>query len=221
MSEQKWKTWWEDHADPETFLQVQQPRTMMVRRIIYDMMKNILQPGESVLDVACGAAVDYSPITEMGFKWIGVDMTRKFVDYVRNTFGAEMHHMDVSKGLKLKTKAVTMSYAKDLFEHLGPSEWKGVVREMWRVSDKYMVLSFFKPPDGKHTEYKKVTAKENPETAGVYSNNYNKEEWVSYLQGLPGVHTISVKESVMYRKRWAHPKGYSIWLVKRRDKPVE
>ena len=218
MSKQKYKTWWEDHADPETFLQVQQPRTRNVRQIIYDMMNSVLDKGSSVLDVACGPAVDYKPITDMGFKWTGVDMTKKFVTYVRDTFDADMHQMDVSRDLNFKTQQFTMSYAKDLFEHLGPSQWKGVVREMWRVSSEYMLLSFFKPPDENDTEYRKVTEEENSKTAGVYSNQYSRKEFVDYIRKMPEVHTVSIKESLLYRKRWTHPKGYSVWLVKRREK---
>lgn len=213
MSDTKYKTWWEDHADPESFLQVQSPRTRNVRRIIYDLMKSVLKPGDSVLDVACGPAVDYKPITEMGFNWTGVDMTEKFVNYVRDTYDAEMHHMDVSYGLKFKNGVFTMSYAKDLFEHLAPDQWKKVVKEMWRVSEKYMLLSFFKPPDENETVYRTVT---EGETAGVYSNQYSRKELVDYIRNMPGVNTVSVKESLLYKKRWVHPKGYSVWLVKRR-----
>jgi len=216
MSEPKWKTWWEDNADPESFLQVQMPRTRNVRRVIYDIMKNVLTPGASVLDVACGAAVDYTPITEMGFNWTGVDMTEKFVDYVRDTFTADMHRMDVSQGLNFKTRQFNMSYAKDLFEHLPPNQWKAVITEMWRVSDEYMILSFFKPPGEAKTEYHIVTEEESPNTAGVYSNHYNRKELIDFIMSLPRFFTVSVKESLLYRQRWAHPKGYSIWLVKKR-----
>ena len=43
MSEKRWRTWWEKHADPETFLQEQLPRTENVRPIIYAMMKKLLK----------------------------------------------------------------------------------------------------------------------------------------------------------------------------------
>ena len=216
VNEMKYKTWWEDHADPETFLQVQHPRTRNVRQIIYDTMKSVLKPEDSVLDVACGPAVDYNDITEMGFKWVGVDMTEKFVDYVRDTFDAEMHHSDVSEGLNFKARQFTMSYAKDLFEHLAPNQWRKVVSSMWGVSDKYMLLSFFRPPNENETVYRKVTEEDNLATAGVYSNQYSRKELVNYIKKMNGVDTISIKESLLYKKHWKNPKGYSIWLVKRR-----
>jgi len=212
----KWRTWWEEHADPASFLRVQLPRTASVRPIIYALMENALKKGDRVLDVACGSAVDYEPIRDMGFVWTGVDMTEKFVNYIRATYeDAEIHQMDVSQGIKFHDQQFNLSYAKDLFEHLPPKQWKTVVSEMWRVSSDYMILSFFKPPDGRPTDYHIVTEEENKETAGVYSNHYNKEEWIKFIQSLPNVYTVSVKESVLYKKRWKRPKGYSVWLVKR------
>lgn len=216
MSEPKWKTWWEEHADPEYFLRVQRPRTVSVRPIIYALMENVLKEGDRVLDVACGSAVDYEPIRDRGFLWTGVDMTKKFVNYVHDAYkDAEMYQMDVSQGLKFRNQQFNLSYAKDLFEHLAPKQWKRVVSEMWRVSSNYMIIAFFKPPDGYPTDYHIVTEKENKETVGVYSNHYNKEEWIKFIQSLPNVHTISIKESIVYRRRWNRPKGYSVWLVKR------
>jgi len=212
MKEETWKTWWEEHADPETFLQVQQPRTRNVRLIIYDMMKSILKPEDSILDVACGPARDYNAITEMGYKWVGVDMTTKFVNYVRDTYGAEMHQMNVTEGLNFKRGEFTMSYAKDLFEHLEPNKWRKVVSDMWSVSKKYMLLSFFRPPNENETVYRTV---KTGGTAGVYSHQYSRKEFADYIRNMEGVDTVSIKESLLYKKKEALPRGYSIWLVKR------
>lgn len=219
MSDTNWRTWWEIHADPETFLRDQRPRTENVRQIVYELMKNILKPGALILDVACGAAVDYEPIAEMGFKWIGVDMTKKFIEYVFNKYGknVSIYQMDVSQKINFKDQQFNLSYAKDLFEHLAPNQWKMVINEMWRVSGEYMILAFFKPPDEYPTDYHRVTKEENQETEGVYSNHYNRKQFLQYIKKLPGVHSVSIKENVLYRKQWDRSKGYSIWLVKRKE----
>lgn len=214
----KWKDWWEDHADPETFLHEQLPRTENVRQIVYELMRSLLKPGALILDVACGAGVDYEPITEMGFNWVGVDFTKKFVDYIRDVYGGEanIYQMDVTQGINFKDQQFNLSYAKDLFEHLPPHQWRKVVSEVWRVSSDYMILAFFKPPDENPTEYHQVTKDENPGTEGVYSNHYNRKKFITRVKKLPGVHSVSIKENVLYRKRQTRPRGYSIWLVKRR-----
>ena len=218
MDEPKWRTWWEKHADPETFLQEQSPRTWHVRKIVYAMMKNILKRGDTVLDVGCGAAVDYEPIRDMGFDWSGVDMTESFVRHVLKKYDgtAKIYHRDASQPLRLKRQRFTLTYAKHLFEHLPPDQWKKIVKEMWRMSAHYMLLAFFHPPDSHPTDYHIVTEKENKLTYGVYSNHYNKEEWVEFLQSLNSAYKISVKESVIYKKQWKYPKGYSVWLIERR-----
>ena len=218
MSEQKHKTWWEEHADPETFLQEQSPRTWHVRGIVYAMMKNILKEGDTVLDVGCGAAVDYEPIRDMGFDWSGLDMTERFVLHVLNKYDGEakIYQRDVSNSLRLNRQRFTLTYAKHLFEHLATDQWKKVVKEMWSVSTHYMLLVFFHPPDSHPTDYHIVTEEENKLTCGVYSNHYNKEELVELLQSLKSAYKISVKESIIYKKQWKYPKGYSVWLIERR-----
>lgn len=218
MSDETWRTWWGGHADPETFLQVQSPRTQHVRGIIYDIMKNVLCEGDTVLDVGCGAAVDYEAVRDMGFDWSGMDMTEKFVRHVLKKYDGEakMYHHDASEPLRLKRQQFNLTYAKHLFEHLAPHQWKKVVDEMWHVSSHYMILAFFHPPDSHQTDYHIVTKEENNQTHGVYSNHYNKDEWIDFLQGLSGAYKISVKESVIYKKQWKYPKGYSVWLIERR-----
>jgi ubiquinone/menaquinone biosynthesis C-methylase UbiE len=218
------RNWWRDHADPDTFLREQLPRTEAVRPIIYEMLRTLLKPGDWILDVACGPAIDYEPIRDMGFNWIGVDVTEKFVDYVIEKYGwgkVDIYEMDVSKGIDFANGNFEVSYAKDLFEHLGEGEWRTVVSEMWKVCSRYMILAFFKPPDENPTEYHVVTSEENPETAGVHSNHYSRKELLDYIRGLPRVHSVSIKENVVYRRRWIRPKGYSIWLVRRMDKKGE
>lgn len=218
MKDETWRTWWEIHADPETFLREQLPRTKNVRQMVYEMMRSVLKPGASVLDVACGAGVDYAPITEMRFNWVGVDFTQKFVDYLHDKYEGKVnvYQMDVSQGIRFKDQQFNLSYAKDLFEHLAPQQWKRAISEMWRVSSEYMILAFFRPPDENPTDYRRVTEKENPNTAGVYSNHYNRKEFVDYIKNLPGFHSVSIKENILYRPKWGRPKGYSIWLVKRK-----
>jgi len=227
MPKERWKNWWEENADPETFLQEQLPRTENVRTIMYSMMKNILRRRGTVLDVGCGPGVDYEAIRDMGFSWTGIDFTPRFVEYVTRKYEqvARIYLMDATKRLRFRKQQFNLVYAKDLFEHLPPDKWRKTVLGMWRVTKDYMLLSFFKPPDGEPTDYHIVTEEENSETYGVYSNHYNKDDWINYIRGsLRGVESISIKESIIYRKRWDRPKGYSIWLIKRREKddnPVE
>ena len=221
---ERWRHWWEEYADPETFLQEQLPRTENVRPVIYSIMKNVVRRRGSILDVGCGPAVDYEAIKDMGFEWTGIDFTPQFIEYVKTKYGggANIKLMNAYKRLKFKDKKFNLTYAKDLFEHLPPDKWQKVVKGMWRVTKDYMLLAFFKPPDGEPTDYHIVTKEENSETYGVYSNHYNKDEWIEYIRGkLRGVEAISIKESIIYRKRWDRPKGYSIWLVKRRQKDEE
>jgi len=214
-----WKVWWEQHADPESFLQEQLPRTENVRTIVYAMMKNLVERGGIILDVGCGPAVDYEAIRNMDFRWTGIDMTLKFVEYVKKKYNkdADIRLMDAER-IWFKRQSFNLTYAKDLFEHLPPDKWQKVVKEMWRVSKDYMIIAFFRPPAGEPTEYRIVTEEDNAETCGVYSNHYNKEEWLEFLRDLPQAQSVSIKESIIYKKRWARPKGYSIWLIKRRKK---
>ncbi len=144
-------------------------RKMMVERGV----------GKTVLDVGSATCVDYPAWTAAGFNYTGLDFTPKFLDAARELYpGISLIQADASK-IPLEDNSMDTGAMKDVLEHLPPEKYIAVVKEMWRVANKRMIIAFYIAPINAPTKYVLIDNLH-------YKNRYNEAEILTLFRELPG-----------------------------------
>ena len=170
-----WEAFWEENA-PIDFMRLPWQLIHPARKKVYELS---LKYGDSVLDVACGTGIDYLGFTERGMKYVGVDITPKFVTRFK-----ELHpEADVSVGSSLSLLFEDASfptvYAGGLIQHMEPTEYPQAIREMWRVCEKAVILTTSKQFTRKGNIIQKVQG------GKVYDNHYGMPLFLDIIRSLP------------------------------------
>ncbi len=135
--------WWELSDAPlvdENFMRGIDPHKQPIRIRIRDEAATI---GKSVLDVGCATCIDYPLYQEIGFRYVGVDITYKLLEgALKQTPSVPVVRGD-GKKLPFKNESFDSVYAKDMFVHLPPDAYIQVLKEMWRVTKKALMIGFF------------------------------------------------------------------------------
>jgi len=143
--------------------------------------------GNSVLDVGCASAIQYPFYKDSGIEYTGVDFTQKFLNYAWELYGdIDLVYADASD-IPRHDRCFSTVFCKDLLEHLPPDKYKEVLSEMWRLTDKRMMIALYIKPWGKSTEYLFVKNIH-------YKNTYDRLElmlYVSHLEGFKECNIIS------------------------------
>lgn len=149
------------------------------RQITHPIRKLILEHAvkDTVVDVGCASCIDYPMWRDAKYKYIGVDFTKKFLEYAHQLYpGIKTVNSDASD-ISLPDGCCNTSYCKDLLEHLPPEKYIPVIDEMWRISKNVMMIGFYIAPKNKPTEYNIVKGLH-------YKNHYNKQEIIEKLESL-------------------------------------
>jgi len=179
-----WERWWGERVSSK-FLRNPAQINHPVRGII---VKESCKVGDSVLDVGCATCIDY-PLFKGKIRYTGIDVTENFVKCARELYPeVNVIHGDAFD-LLFEDASYHTGYCKDLIEHLPPEGYKKVIKEMWRVTIKLMMISFSMPPKDNPTVY-------NLTKFGYYQNNYNKEEIIGFLEGLEGLDSLKIIENI-------------------------
>jgi len=145
IEKRKWESWWDRKASPD-FLK-DRPR-----KIIFEKMAEILsEKGGEALDVGCGICLAYPHMLKAGLKYTGIDFTVKFLEYARG----KHHNINVKHASALDLPyddcEFETVFCQSLLEHIHPNDVHKAIEEMMRVSRKYVLISFFRPPWDKDT----------------------------------------------------------------------
>lgn len=169
------QTWWDDNlANKQKFneyLGWLGDRQADSRVFILDNIKEL--EIKSIADFGCGPCVDYFSLKEDGyeFDYLGIDSCIHLAE-VNTSKDIPFLNSSVEK-TSLADNSYELSYSRHLFEHL-PS-YKDVLKEMIRVSSKYVVHIFFiKPSEEEKINY---WQEEN-----LYHNQYDKIDIEKYLE---------------------------------------
>ena len=130
-----------------------------------------------MLDVGCASAIDYSLFKGTGIRYIGLDITQKFLDYARHLNPEVDVRLASAIDLPFKDGEVDVVYMKSLVEHLHPDEWRKAITEAWRVSAKKLILCFVLKPREGEAEY-------NYREEGYYENFLSRDELIDFLKKL-------------------------------------
>lgn len=127
-------------------------------RIAYT--KIIADCSKTVLDVGCGACVDYPRFRDAGVEYFGLDITPKYLEMANTRFGVPKDHLSLGSTLSLPfpDSRFDSVYSNGMLEHLPPELWKQAVKEMFRVCKKQMIIIFFIPLGKGKTVYQKQAA---------------------------------------------------------------
>lgn len=170
------QTWWNNNLDkPQKFneyLGWLGSENSDSRVFIRENIKNLNI--KSIADFGCGPCVEYTALKseEYEFDYLGIDSCTHLKE-VNESKGIPFLNVPVEK-TGLKDDSYELSYSRHVFEHL--PTFKDALREMIRVSNKYVIHIFFIKP-GEENE-KNYWAEEN-----LYHNRYSISNIETYLNG--------------------------------------
>lgn len=141
MKLREWERYWERSAPDEFML-----NELQLKHPIRKVMAEEAKIGKNVLDVGCGRGLSYPSFKEAGIKYVGVDLTKKFLDFARKTFPTIEVYEANALDLPFTDRSFDTVCCKDLIEHIHPQDVPQVIREMWRVTKLKMLIAFFLPP---------------------------------------------------------------------------
>lgn len=159
-----------------------------VRKMIVDRAV-----GETVLDVGCATCIDYPLWRDAGFRYTGVDFTKKFVDRAKMLYPDVDARVADALDLPFEDGSYDLVYAKDLIEHIYPGGMWKAMGEMWRVAGMKMMVAFFKAPVVGASVYRR-------NHLGFWLNRLDKVELLDFLRGLEGQVRVAWEEDVGYSK---------------------
>ena len=188
-----YERFWE-RVHPDYFRSPEQVEHPARKRIVEEASK----VGSSALDIGCDSCVDYPLFKRAGMSYTGIDITEHFIERAKELYPGIDARVGTAYNLQFPDVSYDSVYCKDLLEHLPPDGYKKVLREMWRVTRKLMMISFYLPTKDSPTEYH-LTA------SGYYSQSYNEREIVGFIMDLENFGGLEIDRSVgclyMARKR--------------------
>lgn len=158
--------------------------------------ENALELGaRSVLDVACNVCLDHTIMSSRELEYHGIDFESRFIDKAHELYPGIDAQVASAYSIPFDDGSIDVVYCKDLLEHLAPisesPNYQDAVKEMWRVANKAIMISFFHPPQPGREEI-------SWHDSGFWNNTYNRDEIDSLIDDLPGAYikSISVTDNV-------------------------
>lgn len=180
----KWERWWENLPHDHMLSEVQQ--THPIRRLMAEEAKI----GGNVLDVACGQCMSYPFFRIADLRYVGLDITKKFIDASRERYpGIELYEAN-ALNMPFGNASFDTVCCKDLLEHLKPEDVQPLIREMWRVTKLKMMIGFFLPPWDKPNHIDLV---EGHGQFPFYNNRYNKHDIMAIIEDLKDIDEVDIK----------------------------
>lgn len=170
---------------PDDYMLVEVQRTHPIRSLMAEEAKI----GENVLDVACGQCISYPFFRIVGIKYVGLDLTNKFIDSSREVYpGIELHEASVLD-IPFPDTSFDTVCCKDLLEHLDLEDVSTAIREMWRVTRLKLMIAFFIPPWDKPTAITLIDGLYGP----MFHNQYNKKDIMAIIKGLKDLDEVDIQ----------------------------
>lgn len=145
----------------------------------------------SVLDIACGTAVNYEVFRnfKLDCDYTGLDRTQQFLDHASELYGEDDNFTAVHgfvQDLPFEDGSKDVVIVRHILEHLPPDEVELVIREAYRVASKELVVVFFLEPHGgpEHT----IEERQSGDLDGVthYWNTYSNIRMMQLFASLGG-----------------------------------
>lgn len=144
--EDYFKQWEHIPKDEAKWMISFEQRNHVARKIISEHVK---KTSKSILDVGCGIGLDYTYYKGSHVKYLGVDITEKFLKECKKR-GVPAQYGDILN-LPFPDKSFDTVYCKDLLLHLPVGLWRKALTEMVRVAKKQVFT--LEPEWGDETVY--------------------------------------------------------------------
>ena len=187
----EYEKWWEIKCREKKSLDdfmLWQGNENAISRILARL--HIINKGyQSVLDIACGLAVDYEGLKKScrDLTYLGIDISPTFIAKVKERgIPAQVGRIqDIPCG----DDAFDVVYARFILEHL--DAYKDAIEEMVRVAKKEVLIVFFIKPTAAAND-RMVVADTNGYP--IYHNQYSKSKMESFLNSLEKVKSFIWQE---------------------------
>lgn len=180
-----WRNGWKNRS--EKFLEYGKQLNHPIRELIAERAAEI---GGTVLDVGCATCSDYPLHRDRGTRYIGRDITSKFIERAKKRFpGVDVGYGDVLD-LGFPDSSVDVVYCKDLLEHLPPEKYKQAIGEMYRVASRRVMVGFFLAPKQGETEYRQSRNRH-------WVNRYSRKDVVEAFAAV-GADNVDITENIGY-----------------------
>ena len=163
--------------------------------------------GDSVLDVGCGPGVDYQGFIDLGMKYVGIDITKKFVDRFKELHPRAdvRHHSSLS--IPFQDEEFSIVYSGGMIQHMHPKDYPKAMKEMWRVCSRVLILTTSMAFTKKHDVIQMAS------NGKVYDNHYGMVSFLEIVHALPRFEDVSFHENIKHVK--GHP--YTIVVITKRE----
>jgi len=193
-----WEEYWEKRT-PKDFMRVKWQFTHPAREKVYEIAERF---GGSVLDVGCGTGIDYLKFTSRGMKYVGVDITSKFVARFKELHPEADVRCHSSLELPFADNSFSVVYAGGMIQHMHPDDYPKAIREMWRICVNTLILTTGKPFTTKMNIIQKVKGEV------VYDNHYGMPLFLDIVRSLP--HFKDVRFHANFKRTAPHRESYTV-----------
>jgi len=176
----EWERWWANASDDYMMVEVQQTHP------IRSLMAEEAKVGENVLDVACGQCISYSFFRKAGLRYVGLDITKKFIDFSRERYPDIVLYEANALNMPFADDSFDTVCCKDLLEHLNPGDVPTLIREMWRITKLKMMIAFFIPPWDRPAYIGHLSG-------FGYVNQYNKRDIAALIRDLKDIDEVKIE----------------------------
>jgi ubiquinone/menaquinone biosynthesis C-methylase UbiE len=172
----EYESWWDLNVIGGVRYTIGEFKTRLGRVDSRKYYLDLIEEGQSVLDVGCGPGLDYEMYCENNSKvrYTGIDICRGFIEYNKKIHPEGDFVFGRSYELPFAAKAFDFATARHVLEHLKEAE--PTIKEMCRVARSVAIIWFILP-----------RAKENivfDERKRYYKNTYSKTKLESFIKDL-------------------------------------
>lgn len=144
---------------------------------------------ETILDCGCGIGVDYGFFKNTPVKYVGIDITPRFLMRARKDYpDIDVREIDILD-MPFDDRSFDVVYCKDVLEHVPPKVAEDMINRMWQVTEKRMMIAFFLPPSDEPEDV-------GHQDLGFLYNRYNQQKILTTLRYLPGFVGVRIIENV-------------------------
>lgn len=198
-----WERFWSKHTTRGFMRDHPHHFIHPVRQIVYDAVSKV---GGTILDNGCGTGVDYEPLVERTTKYVGVDITPKFIKRIKELFPEVDARVASTLDLPFGDKEFDTVYAGGLIQHMHPNDYPMGIKEMWRVTKQQLIVTCNDFVDGpsiiKRIVWRKGRSRlqrffSRLRGGDVFDNHYNKADFMTLISSLPEMKNITMTENVV------------------------
>lgn len=175
MNSDAWQEW--DERKIEGFLRSEQegiesPSRRKIREILLEF------PGATLLDAACGPAVELEGYKKYGIDvdYKGMDATPKMIDYAREMFPDDKFKIGSITSISEEDGSFDVVLARHILEHL--PHYRDAMKECFRVARRAVIVNFF--IELSHTDGDTITTRGK----NYYNNCYSRKLFEDFLTSL-------------------------------------